>query len=77
VVDWLALILEYIISGSAVPRGIYPNLKFLGLDIIVDPCAAIIVLFVTGLLHQLILYHCNLVRVLWLLVGKTLLMLAL
>ncbi|ESR37014.1 hypothetical protein CICLE_v10030345mg, partial [Citrus x clementina] len=90
VVDWLALILEYTIGGSVVPRGIYPNLVWLcilpfflahqeipGIDIIVDPCAAIIVLFVTGLLHQLILYHCNLVRVLWLLVGKTLLMLAL
>ncbi|KAH9751260.1 hypothetical protein KPL71_014223 [Citrus sinensis] len=63
VVDWLALILEYTIGGSAVPRGIYPNLVWLcilpfflahqeipGLDIIVDPCAAIIVLFVTGLL---------------------------
>ncbi|KAK9184837.1 hypothetical protein WN943_025188 [Citrus x changshan-huyou] len=63
VVDWLALILEYTIGGSVVPRGIYPNLVWLcilpfflahqeipGIDIIVDPCAAIIVLFVTGLL---------------------------
>lgn len=69
-VAWLigwALILEYTIGGSAVARGISPNLAMLfgsddslpfflarqqipGLDIIVDPCAAILVLIVTGLL---------------------------
>lgn len=69
-VAWLigwALILEYTIGGSAVARGITPNLAlFFGgpdslpsflaraqipwLDIIVDPCAAILVLIVTGLL---------------------------
>ncbi|KAL9251016.1 Cationic amino acid transporter 2, vacuolar-like protein [Drosera capensis] len=69
-VAWLigwALILEYTIGGSAVARGISPNLALLfggenslpiflarqtipGLDIVVDPCAAILVLVVTGLL---------------------------
>ncbi|KAL9263579.1 Cationic amino acid transporter 2, vacuolar-like protein [Drosera capensis] len=69
-VAWLigwALILEYTIGGSAVARGISPNLALLfggenglpiflarqtipGLDIVVDPCAAILVLIVTGLL---------------------------
>ncbi|ONK74292.1 uncharacterized protein A4U43_C03F4750 [Asparagus officinalis] len=69
-VAWLigwALILEYTIGGSAVARGITPNLAlafggpdslpfFLartqipGLDIVVDPCAAILVFIVTGLL---------------------------
>ncbi|THU73985.1 hypothetical protein C4D60_Mb04t28590 [Musa balbisiana] len=69
-VAWLigwALILEYTIGGSAVARGISPNLalffggpdslpSFLarvsipGLDIVVDPCAAILVFVVTGLL---------------------------
>ena len=112
--DYRLCILPFFLAHQEIP----------GLDIIVDPCAAIIVLFVTGLLcvgikevsicsfqlylyfsyhfflyiflywfsnmshlmrcqfyphfsHQLILYHYNLVRVLWLLVGKTLLMLAL
>ncbi|CAN1261690.1 Cationic amino acid transporter 2, vacuolar [Linum perenne] len=69
-VAWLvgwALILEYTIGGSAVARGISPNLALLfggegslpfflarqtipGLHIVVDPCAAILVFFVTGLL---------------------------
>ncbi|KAJ0966375.1 hypothetical protein J5N97_027513 [Dioscorea zingiberensis] len=69
-VAWLigwALILEYTIGGSAVARGISPNLAlFFGgpdslpsflarahipwFDIVVDPCAAILVLIVTGLL---------------------------
>ncbi|MCL7042236.1 hypothetical protein MKW94_007731 [Papaver nudicaule] len=69
-VAWLigwALILEYTIGGSAVARGISPNLALLfggadslpfflsrmiipGTDIVVDPCAAILVLVVTGLL---------------------------
>ncbi|PIA59870.1 hypothetical protein AQUCO_00400618v1 [Aquilegia coerulea] len=69
-VAWLigwALILEYTIGGSAVARGISPNLALLfggedslpiflarayipGLDVMVDPCAAILVLVVTGLL---------------------------
>ncbi|RRT69179.1 hypothetical protein B296_00034960 [Ensete ventricosum] len=69
-VAWLigwALILEYTIGGSAVARGISPNLalffggpdslpSFLarvsipGLDVVVDPCAAILVFVVTGLL---------------------------
>uniref|UniRef100_A0A7N1A6W2 Cationic amino acid transporter C-terminal domain-containing protein n=1 Tax=Kalanchoe fedtschenkoi TaxID=63787 RepID=A0A7N1A6W2_KALFE len=69
-VAWLvgwALILEYTIGGSAVARGISPNLALLfggdgslpffiarqhipGLDVTVDPCAAILVLVVTGLL---------------------------
>ncbi|KAJ6846563.1 cationic amino acid transporter 3, mitochondrial-like [Iris pallida] len=69
-VAWLigwALILEYTIGGSAVARGITPNLAlFFGgpdslpsflaraqipwLDIVVDPCAAVLVLIVTGLL---------------------------
>ncbi|KAI3877406.1 hypothetical protein MKX03_026463 [Papaver bracteatum] len=69
-VAWLigwALILEYTIGGSAVARGISPNLALLfggadslpfflsrmlipGTDIVVDPCAAILVFIVTGLL---------------------------
>uniref|UniRef100_A0A9I9CUT2 Cationic amino acid transporter C-terminal domain-containing protein n=1 Tax=Cucumis melo TaxID=3656 RepID=A0A9I9CUT2_CUCME len=69
-VAWLigwALILEYTLGGSAVARGISPNLALLfggndrlpsflarqtlpGLDIVVDPCAAILVLIVTALL---------------------------
>ncbi|KAI3444199.1 hypothetical protein Pfo_000864 [Paulownia fortunei] len=69
-VAWLigwALILEYTIGGSAVARGISPNLALLfggpsslpsfiarqtipGLGIVVDPCAAILVFVVTGLL---------------------------
>ncbi|OIV94268.1 hypothetical protein TanjilG_00017 [Lupinus angustifolius] len=69
-VAWLvgwALILEYTIGGSAVARGITPNLalffggednlpSFLarhtlpGLGIVVDPCAAVLVLLVTILL---------------------------
>ncbi|KAK1311124.1 Cationic amino acid transporter 2, vacuolar [Acorus calamus] len=69
-VAWLigwALILEYTIGGSAVARGISPNLAlFFGgpdslpfflaraqipwFDIVVDPCAAILVLLVTALL---------------------------
>ncbi|XP_062203337.1 cationic amino acid transporter 3, mitochondrial-like [Phragmites australis] len=69
-VAWLigwALILEYTIGGSAVARGISPNLAlFFGgpdslpwilarheipcLDVVVDPCAAFLVFFVTGLL---------------------------
>ncbi|CAA2955971.1 cationic amino acid transporter 2, vacuolar-like [Olea europaea subsp. europaea] len=69
-VAWLigwALILEYTIGGSAVARGISPNLALLfggadslpsflarqtipGLGIVVDPCAAILVFLVTGLL---------------------------
>eukprot|EP00268_Persea_americana_P036680 TRINITY_DN361_c0_g1_i1.p1 TRINITY_DN361_c0_g1~~TRINITY_DN361_c0_g1_i1.p1 ORF type:complete len:636 (-),score=100.05 TRINITY_DN361_c0_g1_i1:375-2282(-) len=69
-IAWLigwALILEYTIGGSAVARGISPNLAlFFGgqdnlpaflarthipfLDIVVDPCAAILVLIVTALL---------------------------
>ncbi|KAG0497212.1 hypothetical protein HPP92_001903 [Vanilla planifolia] len=69
-VAWLigwALILEYTIGGSAVARGISPNLalffggpdslpSFLariyipGLDVVVDPCATVLVLVVTGLL---------------------------
>ncbi|XP_077248620.1 uncharacterized protein LOC143888166 [Tasmannia lanceolata] len=69
-VAWLigwALILEYTIGGSAVARGISPNLALFfggqdnmptflarttipGLDIVVDPCAAILVLIVTCLL---------------------------
>ncbi|OVA16428.1 Amino acid/polyamine transporter I [Macleaya cordata] len=69
-VAWLigwALILEYTIGGSAVARGISPNLALLfggenslpfflsrmlipGLNVVVDPCAAILVLVVTGLL---------------------------
>nr|DAD47067.1 TPA_asm: hypothetical protein HUJ06_017004 [Nelumbo nucifera] len=69
-VAWLvgwALILEYTIGGSAVARGISPNLALFfggedhlppflarvyipGLDVVVDPCAAILVLLVTGLL---------------------------
>ncbi|KAM7505152.1 hypothetical protein LguiB_004056 [Lonicera macranthoides] len=65
-IGW-ALILEYTIGGSAVARGISPNLALLfggadslpgflarqtipGLNIVVDPCAAILVFFVTGLL---------------------------
>ncbi|CAM0948708.1 unnamed protein product [Alopecurus aequalis] len=69
-VAWLigwALILEYTIGGSAVARGISPNLAlFFGgpnslpwilarhelpwLDVVVDPCAAVLVLLVTALL---------------------------
>ncbi|KAH8491370.1 hypothetical protein H0E87_023496 [Populus deltoides] len=69
-VAWLigwALILEYTIGGSAVARGISPNLALFfggqdslpfflarqhipGLDVAVDPCAAVLVLVVTGLL---------------------------
>ncbi|KAK6944549.1 Amino acid/polyamine transporter I [Dillenia turbinata] len=69
-IAWLigwALILEYTIGGSAVARGISPNLALLFggedklpaflarhtmpvLNIVVDPCAAIIVFVVTGLL---------------------------
>ncbi|XP_072987549.1 cationic amino acid transporter 2, vacuolar [Typha latifolia] len=66
VIGW-ALILEYTIGGSAVARGISPNLAlFFGgpdslpsflarahipwLDVVVDPCAAFLVLVVTGLL---------------------------
>ncbi|KAL6988633.1 Carnitine O-acetyltransferase mitochondrial, partial [Sarracenia purpurea var. burkii] len=69
-VAWLigwALILEYTIGGSAVARGVSPNLALLfggadslpaflarhslpGLDIVVDPCAALLVFVVTGLL---------------------------
>ncbi|XP_027067172.1 cationic amino acid transporter 2, vacuolar-like [Coffea arabica] len=69
-VAWLigwALILEYTIGGSAVARGISPNLALLfggadslpvflarqtipGLNIVVDPCATILVFVVTGLL---------------------------
>ncbi|KAG6603464.1 Cationic amino acid transporter 2, vacuolar, partial [Cucurbita argyrosperma subsp. sororia] len=69
-VAWLvgwALILEYTLGGSAVARGISPNLALMfggndrlpsflarqtlpGLDIVVDPCAAILVLIVTALL---------------------------
>ncbi|XP_057954367.1 cationic amino acid transporter 2, vacuolar-like [Malania oleifera] len=69
-VAWLigwALILEYTIGGSAVARGISPNLALLfggsdslpaflsrqyvpWLDVVVDPCAAILVFIVMGLL---------------------------
>ncbi|KAK6159047.1 hypothetical protein DH2020_006361 [Rehmannia glutinosa] len=69
-VAWLigwALILEYTIGGSAVARGISPNLAMLfggpgslpsflarqtipGTGVVVDPCAAILVFVVTGLL---------------------------
>ncbi|KAF9591264.1 hypothetical protein IFM89_003215 [Coptis chinensis] len=69
-VAWLigwSLILEYTIGGSAVARGISPNLALFfggqdslpiflarvyipGLNVVVDPCAAILVLVVTGLL---------------------------
>ncbi|KAL8129484.1 hypothetical protein V2J09_018639 [Rumex salicifolius] len=66
IIGW-ALILEYTIGGSAVARGISPNLAMLfggqnslpsflarqhipGLDVVVDPCAAVLVLVVTGLL---------------------------
>lgn len=69
-IAWLigwALILEYTVGGSAVARGISPNVavffggednlpSFLvrrhihGTDIIVDPCAGILVMFVAGLL---------------------------
>ncbi|KAK8507530.1 hypothetical protein V6N13_141549 [Hibiscus sabdariffa] len=69
-VAWLvgwSLILEYTIGGSAVARGVSPNLALLfggennlpsflarqhfpGLDIMVDPCAAVLVLFVTVLM---------------------------
>ncbi|GFP91087.1 cationic amino acid transporter 2 vacuolar [Phtheirospermum japonicum] len=69
-VAWLigwALMLEYTIGGSAVARGISPNLALLfggpeslpsflarqtipGFNIVVDPCAAILVITITGLL---------------------------
>ncbi|XP_042392694.1 cationic amino acid transporter 2, vacuolar-like isoform X3 [Zingiber officinale] len=66
IIGW-ALILEYTIGGSAVARGISPNLALVfggkdslpsflariqipGTDIVVDPCAAILVLLVTALL---------------------------
>ncbi|KAK9078583.1 hypothetical protein SSX86_002640 [Deinandra increscens subsp. villosa] len=66
IIGW-ALILEYTIGGSAVARGISPNLALLfggpdslpaflarynvpALGIVVDPCAAILVFVVTGLL---------------------------
>ncbi|XP_026417996.1 cationic amino acid transporter 2, vacuolar-like [Papaver somniferum] len=69
-VAWLigwALILEYTIGGSAVARGISPNLALFfggegnlpvflartyipGLDVVIDPCAALLVFVVTGLL---------------------------
>ncbi|GMI85463.1 cationic amino acid transporter 2 [Hibiscus trionum] len=69
-VAWLvgwSLILEYTIGGSAVARGVSPNLALLfggennlpsflarqhfpGLDIMVDPCAAVLVLVVTVLM---------------------------
>ncbi|KAG9150609.1 hypothetical protein Leryth_008077 [Lithospermum erythrorhizon] len=69
-VAWLigwGLILEYTIGGSAVARGVSPNLAMLfggpdslpgflsrhnipGLDIVVDPCAAVLVFVVMGLL---------------------------
>ncbi|KAJ6813626.1 cationic amino acid transporter 3, mitochondrial-like [Iris pallida] len=69
-VAWLigwALILEYTIGGSAVARGISPNLALFfggpdslpfflaraeipGTGVVVDPCSAILVLVVTGLL---------------------------
>ncbi|XP_039139732.1 cationic amino acid transporter 2, vacuolar-like [Dioscorea cayenensis subsp. rotundata] len=69
-VAWLigwALILEYTIGGSAVARGITPNLALFfggpdglpaflarvhipGLDVIGDPCAAVLCLIVTALL---------------------------
>ncbi|OIW12265.1 hypothetical protein TanjilG_06054 [Lupinus angustifolius] len=69
-VAWLigwAMILEYTIGGSAVARGIAPNLAVLlggdnslpfflsrqhipGIDIVVDPLAAIMIFIVTGLL---------------------------
>ncbi|GMY20298.1 cationic amino acid transporter 4, vacuolar-like isoform X1 [Fagus crenata] len=65
-VGW-ALILEYTIGGSAVARGITPNLALFfggeeklpaflarhtipGLGIVVDPCAAVLILIVTVLL---------------------------
>ncbi|GAV88379.1 AA_permease_2 domain-containing protein/AA_permease_C domain-containing protein [Cephalotus follicularis] len=65
-IGW-ALILEYTLGGSAVARGISPNLAMLfggpdslpaflarhyipGLDVVVDPCAAILVFIVTGLM---------------------------
>ncbi|EPS66887.1 hypothetical protein M569_07889, partial [Genlisea aurea] len=70
VVAWLigwALMLEYTIGGSAVARGMAPNLALLfggpdslpsflsrqtipGFDIVVDPCAALLVIVVTALL---------------------------
>ncbi|KAL7093103.1 hypothetical protein ACP275_11G022400 [Erythranthe tilingii] len=65
-IGW-ALMLEYTIGGSAVARGISPNLALLfggpnslpsflarqtipGIGIVVDPCASILVIVVTGLL---------------------------
>ncbi|KAH6794484.1 cationic amino acid transporter 2 [Perilla frutescens var. hirtella] len=57
VVAWLigwALMLEYTIGGSAVARGSLPSFlarqTIPGLGIVVDPCAAIIVILVTALL---------------------------
>ncbi|GAY67012.1 hypothetical protein CUMW_253340 [Citrus unshiu] len=50
VVDWLALILEYTIGGLCILPFFLAHQEIPGLDIIVDPCAAIIVLFVAGLL---------------------------
>ncbi|KAF3789483.1 Cationic amino acid transporter 2 [Nymphaea thermarum] len=66
IIGW-ALILEYTVGGSAVARGISPNLALLfggenslpvflarhhipSFDIVVDPCAAVLVFIVTGLL---------------------------
>ncbi|KAI3762387.1 hypothetical protein L1987_52817 [Smallanthus sonchifolius] len=66
IIRWV-LILEYTIGGSAVARGISPNLALLlggpeslpaftarhsvpGLGIVVDPCAAMLLFVVTGLL---------------------------
>ncbi|KAK9682111.1 hypothetical protein RND81_10G051300 [Saponaria officinalis] len=65
-IGW-GLILEYTVGGSAVARGISPNLTLLfggerglpfflarqylpGIGVTIDPCAAILVLVVTGLL---------------------------
>eukprot|EP00249_Psilotum_nudum_P019953 c27493_g1_i1 orf=508-2535(-) len=69
-IAWLigwALVLEYTVSGSAVARGISPNLALLfggeeklpvwivqrhipGTELVVDPCAALLVILVTVLL---------------------------
>ncbi|CAN6439887.1 unnamed protein product [Victoria cruziana] len=66
IIGW-ALILEYTVGGSAVARGISPNLALFfggedslpvflarqhipGLNIVVDPCASVLVFIVTGLL---------------------------
>ncbi|KAG9130682.1 hypothetical protein Leryth_018078 [Lithospermum erythrorhizon] len=65
-IGW-GLVLEYTISGSAVARGISPNLALIfggpdslpsflsrhtlpGVDIVVDPCAAVLIIVVTALL---------------------------